>query len=143
MKKLKYAQDLLKTVDEDISGGFNSFVLGERPPPYPSSASRLYGYNIAKIKSIDEGMAFTNRFKCGKSNKCYPFDYGGNFVCNDCGRNNLAKTWWKIQVEKDGDAYCCHGLDFINQEKSDNFAFGNTFENAIKKYGELMLKNNN
>ena len=48
-------------------------------------------------------------------------------VCNSCGNKDVDKEWWKIKVEKDGNEYCCHGLDFVNLQESNNYAFGKTF----------------
>lgn len=52
---------------------------------------------------------------------------------------DVDKEWWKIQVEKDGNEFCCHGLDFVNLQESSNYAFGKTFEEAISNYEKLML----
>jgi hypothetical protein len=51
----------------------------------------------------------------------------------------MSGRWWKIQVEKDGNEFCCHGLDFINLQESSNYAFGKTFEEAISNYEKVML----
>lgn len=85
----------------------------------------------------EDGIAFTHVFKC-KSDSCFPFQYGGFFVCNSCGGKGVDKDWWKIKVEKDGNEFCCHGLDFTNLQESENYAFGDTFKEAIDNYGKLM-----
>lgn len=144
MKELKYAQDLIKTTNTSVASGFNMFIKGHPPisfsDGYHDAGAIMQGYEYAKKMAEEDGIAFTHPFKCGQSN-CHPFKYGGFFVCNICGRKDVDKKWWKIQVEKDGDAYCCHGLDFINIMESDNYAFGDTFEEAIKEYEKAMLKN--
>ena len=145
MEKLKYAQDLIKG-STSVMGGFNTFISGGQEPKeheYGDKSewyARLQGYQYAEQMAKDDGIAFTKPFKCGGSENCYPFEYGGFFVCNSCGNKSVDKEWWKIKVEKDGNAYCCHGLDFINLQESDNVAFGDTFEEAIDNYGKLMAQ---
>jgi len=148
MEKLKYAQDLIKS-NTYVCGGFNQFVSGRKEPrksDYGSAEqwySELQGYNYAKNMAKEEGVAFIYPFKCGESDSCFPFDYGGFFVCNTCGNKGVDKDWWKIKVEKDGNQFCCHGLDFINLQESENYAFGETFELAIYNYEKVMLNNLN
>ena len=143
MEEVKYAQDLIKASNRNVLGGFNTFINGGQEPKgheYGDKSewyARLQGYQYAEKMAKKNGIAFTKPFKCGKSSGCHPFEYGGSFVCNSCGNSGVDKDWWKIKVEKDGNAYCCHGLDFINLQESDNVAFGDTFEEAIKNYGEL------
>ena len=145
MEKLKHAQELIKA-NTSVMCGFNTFIDGDNEPKnneYGDKSewyARLQGYKYAEKMAKENGIAFTYRFKCEKSSDCYPFKYGGFFVCNSCGNKNVDKDWWKIKVEKDGNEYCCHGLDFINLQESENFAFGKTFEEAINNYGELMSK---
>ena len=145
MEKLKYAQDLIKG-SASVMGGFNTFISGGQEPKSHEYGdknewyARLQGYQYAQQMAKDDGIAFTKPFKCGGSENCYPFEYGGFFVCNSCGNKSVDKEWWKIKVEKDGNAYCCHGLDFINLQESDNVAFGDTFEEAIGNYGKLMAQ---
>lgn len=144
MENIKCAQDLIKA-NSNFCAGFNQFVNGNKEPQksdYGSSEqwySELQGYEYAKKMAKEDGIAFVYPFKCGDSNNCFPFNYGGFFVCNACGNSGVDKDWWKIKVEKDGNEFCCHGLDFINLQESKNYAFGETFEKAISNYGELML----
>ena len=144
MEKLKYAQDLIKA-STSVMGGFNTFISGGQEPKgneYGDRSewyARLQGYQYAQEMAKENGIAFTKPFECGNSENCFPFEYGGFFVCNSCGNKSVDKEWWKIKVEKDGNAYCCHGLDFINLQESSNYAFGDTFEESIKNYGELMV----
>ena len=146
MEKLKYAQDLIKTSNAYVASGFNQFVMGHKKPNFgdgysPQEASaRIQGYEYAEKMAKKGEIAFTHRFNCGENTHCHPFQYGGFFVCNSCGRKSVDKEWWKIRVEKDGNAYCCHGLDFINLQESENYAFGDTFKEAIENYGLLMVK---
>jgi hypothetical protein len=145
MREIKLAQDLINA-RPFVMAGFNQFIYGSKPPQFSDYAdksqwySETQGYEFAEKMAKEEGIAFTHIFKCS-SNKasCFPFSYGGVFVCNSCGRSNLKKDWWEVQVEKDGSHFCCHGLDFINLQESDNYAFGETFEEAISNYETLML----
>jgi len=147
MKTLKYAQDLIKA-NRFVSSGFNQFVTGNKEPKFTDYGSNEQwyaeqtGWNYAKQMAKEQGIAFTHIFKCEKSG-CFPFSYGGFIVCNKCGEKSVDKEWWKIKVEKDGNEYCCYGLDFINLQESDNYAFGNTFEIAIENYGRLMITKQN
>lgn len=142
MVKIKYSQDLIKTSNSSIRIGFDMFIRGHRPitfsDRYYDTYDRIQGYEFAKKMAIENGIAFKHPFKCISSN-CYPFIYGGFFVCNSCGQKSVDKEWWNIQVEKDGNEYCCHGLDFVNLQESENYAFGKTFEESIENYGKLML----
>ncbi len=148
-EKLKYAQDLIKTSSANVRSGFNQFVNGTGYPQrgYYGDKNQWWeecqGYDYAQKMAILNGISFTKVFKCeNDNNHCHPFSYGGNFVCNSCGRNNLKKEWWEIKVEKDGSSYCCHGLDFVNLQESNNYAFGDTFEESINNYEKLMLLKN-
>lgn len=144
METLKYAQDLIKA-NGNVCSGFNQFVNGSGYPKRGDYGdknqwySETQGYDYAKEMAKNEGLSFVHIFECGQS-KCSPFNYGGFIVCNTCGKNNVEKEWWKIKVEKDGNEYCCHGLDFVNLQESNNYAFALTFELAIENYGRLMLK---
>lgn len=144
MKKLKTAQDLIKTNNPSIRAGFNMFIHGYTPitfaDGYHDVSDRIIGYEYAEKMAKEDGIAFTKVFKCKDGNKaCHPFIYGGFFVCNSCGRRDVDQEWWKIQVEKDGNEYCCHGLDLINLQESSNYAFGKTFEEAINNYEKVMI----
>lgn len=145
MKTLKYAQDLIKTNNANCAAGFNSFINGYSEPKRSDYANndewlaKYQGYQYAKKIAKEDGIAFVYAFKCSIKG-CYPFEFGGFFVCNSCGNKNVDKSWWQIQVEKDGNEFCCHGLDFINLQESENYAFGNTFESAIENYHKIMIK---
>ena len=140
MEKLKCAQDLIKTSNSSVSAGFNMFVQGYPRPlhnEYHDHVARSQGYEYAENMAKKGELAFMNIFRC----KCegYPFYYGGFVVCNDCGGKNVNEKWWENKVEKDANEFCCHGLDFINLQESDNYAFGKTFNEAIVDYGKLMI----
>ena len=145
MEKLKYSDELIKS-SSNVMAGFNQFISGMGEPKRGDygDKSQWYaeqqGYDCAKKMAKEEGIAFTHIFKCSKDKSyCHPFSYGGGFVCNSCGRNNLNKDWWKIKVEKDGNSFCCHGLDFQDLQSSNNYSFGDTFEEAISNYESVML----
>ena len=140
-EKLKYAQDLIKTLNRSVSGGFNMFISGhDRPRPNDcyDYSDRVQGFDFAVKMAKEDSIAFTYRFDCSCGG--HAFQYGGFFVCNSCGGKGVDKDWWKIKVEKDGNSYCCHGLDLVDIKESDNVAYGDTFEESIKNYGELMSK---
>lgn len=136
MDKLRYAQDLLKTRDATEIAGFNMYILGEDQPSFEYRS----GYNEAERMSKENSIAFTYKFKCSCGG--IPFKYGGFFVCNDCSSKKVNKQWWEIKVEKDGNMFCCHGLDFINLQSSENYAFGKTFYESIIEYEKTMRKIN-
>lgn len=140
MKKILTAQDLIKTNNSSIASGFNMFVNGYPPitfgQGYSDAYERMQGYEYAEKMAKNDGIAFTHKFKCECGGN--PFLYGGFWVCNKCGNKDVNKKWWDIYVEKDGNQYCCKGLDFVNLQESNNYAFGDTFEQAIDKYGKLM-----
>jgi len=143
MKDLQYAQDLIKTNDPAVRAGFNMFIMGydsPQPRDYYDCGERIQGYNYAKEMAMDGKITFTHKFRCSCGG--YPFQYGGFWVCNDCGGKDVDKHWWKIKVEKDGNEFCCYGIGFINLQESDNYAFGETFDIAIKNYGKLMANCN-
>ena len=143
MENLKYAQDLIKTRNSSVMGGFNMFISGHsRPKPneYFDYYERVQGFDFAEKMAKENSISFTHRFKCNCGG--HAFQYGGFFVCNSCGGKGVDKDWWKIKVEKDGDAYCCHGLNFINLQESENYAFGNTFNDAINNYEKLFKHSN-
>lgn len=143
MEKLKYAQELIKATPIFMSG-FNQFINGVGKPKFSDYGNKpewyvsMQGYEHAYEMAKEKAIAFTHVFKCNKD-ACFPFSYGGFMVCNACGQKSVEQDWWKIKVEKDGDMYCCHGLDFINLQESDNYAFGETFESAIKEYSKVIL----
>jgi len=140
MEKLKYAQDLIKA-STSVMCGFNMFINGHPPltfgQGYSDAYARMQGYDLAENMAKNGEIAFTHGFRCNCGG--FPFLYGGFWVCNSCGGKNVDKVWWNIKVEKDGNAYCCHGLDFVNLQESDNYAFGDTYKEAISNYEELML----
>ncbi|MFD2921986.1 hypothetical protein ACFS6H_19860 [Terrimonas rubra] len=135
--KIHFAQDLIINKNRSIMAGFDMFIIGHPPISYADGFYdqnyRIEGYKYAQKMAEENGIAFTYPFKCNQKG-CYPFQYGGSFVCNSCYRSGVDKDWWKIQVEKDGNEFCCHGLDFVNLQESTNYAFGKSFSEAISNY---------
>lgn len=147
MKTLMYAQDLISTNNSSVIAGFNMFINGHPPitfaDGYHDAYDRMQGYDYASMMAENSGIAFIYPFKCGGNESCHPFQYGGFFVCNSCGQEGVDKEWWKIQVEKDGNEFFCHGLDFENLQESENYAFGKTYDEAISNYHKLMITQSN
>ena len=143
MSELKSAQDLIETRNSSVASGFNMFTYGDARPTfgdgYYDAYERMQGYKYAEKMAKEKGIAFTHNFGCDCGGRS--FVYGGFFVCNSCGGKGVDREWWKIQVEKDGNQFCCHGLDFINLQESDNYAFGDTFEDAIANYKQKGVIN--
>lgn len=117
------------------------FVISHSDDEYHDHYPRYQGYMYAKDMAKKGEIAFTHNFGCSCGH--YAFQYGGFWVCNGCGGKNVDEEWWKIKVKKDGDKYCCHGLDFENIMESENFSFDKTYEEAIANYRKLMRKNKN
>ena len=141
MNCLLTAQDLLKPYTPgDVAGGFNARIFGDsydEACSYPNDRGRAGGWWLAD-RLIRAGKCFFVQRFPHPSCAGYPFPYGGTWVCNDCGRSNLKQPWWTITVVKDGNAFCCYGLDFVNLQESNNYAFGDTFQAAIDEYGKLF-----
>lgn len=106
-----------------------------------SNASEMFGgFNKAE-ELIQEGRVFfVHPFKCDRSNCPTRFQYGGFWACNTCNTHVSTPYWWKIKVMKDGNAWCCVGDGFINLQESDNYAFGDTKEEAINNYRDVLLE---
>lgn len=99
------------------------------------------GWRLAD-KMISEGKQFYTHNFHHSHDDCsgFAFWYGGTMVCNTCGAANLQREWWNIKVQQDGNAWCCIGTGFENLQESDNCAFGDTRDEAIKNYGDLMKR---
>ena len=136
--KLLMAQDIIPNADGTVMSGFNTKVQG---------GSYYYafnsGWNLAE-EFINEGkIYYVHNFhnsECPMNGHAYLF--GGIWVCNECGKNNVGKKWWTIRVFQDGNKWCCVGEGFVNVQESDNYAFGKTRKKAIKNYSN-KYKNKN
>ena len=144
-EKFQYAQDVMRGNGGSAFAFFNRRVLGEtyqeafQHAHERQDASAHAGWQLAD-KMIAEGRLYYIHNFHHSHDECsgYAFQYGGSWVCNTCGKANLLREWWKIKVRKDGNAWHCIGVDFENLQESDNYAFGDTREEAIKNYGDLM-----
>lgn len=50
---------------------------------------------------------------------------------------HMALWYWALMVQ-DGEAWICYGVGFEDLQASDNYAFGDTREEAIANYGDKM-----
>lgn len=140
---LKFSESVMRNPGGDAGGGFNSRILGHSQNEAMRDCGYNYGARLAGWELAD-GLVragklyavhnFHHSHECGG----HAFPYGGSFVCNDCGRSRLEKPWWKIKCYPDGNAWCCVGPDFENLQESDCVAFGDSYDAAIKAYGDLM-----
>ena len=97
------------------------------------------GWDLADKMISDGKIFYIHNFH--ESHECpngHAFQHGGTFVCNTCNTDHLDKEWWKIKVCPDDNAWCCHGTGFVDIQESNNCAYGDTREEAIKNYGDLM-----
>ena len=142
----KTGQDIIKNPCGSSIAGFNRRIFGSsynesfQYPHERSNHEMQGGWSLAE-KLIEEGKIYYihnfHRSHGGCSNG-HAFQYGGTWVCNTCNRSRLDAEWWKIKVYKDGNAWCCVGTGFENLQESDNYAFGDTKEEAIQNYGDCM-----
>jgi hypothetical protein len=143
--KFAYAQDILKNSAGSIGAGFNRRIGGQsyadafQYPHERTDREMVAGFNKAEEMIQSGEIFYVHNFHKLECPRGYAFQYGGGYVCNTCNRNDLDKEWWKIKVMKDGNAWCCVGNGFVDLQESDNYAFGDTREQAIQAYGELML----
>ena len=112
---MKSAQDFLKeTASGEARGGFNARLQGETfhqcmegMPTGSRWGQRNNGWEIAD-KMIREGKIFSE-------------------IKTDNGRVEFKCT-------PDGNAWCCVGAGFKNLQESDNYAFGDTRDEAINAF---------
>jgi hypothetical protein len=145
-EQFKTAQDVLTGNGGSAWVGFNRRVYGDsyadafQYQHERSDGAMQAGWSLAD-KMIREGRLFyfhNFHFPPHAAKGCCAFQYGGTWVCNGCNRDHLDREWWKIKVMKDGNAWCCVGTGFKNLQESDNYAFGDTREQAIENYGRQM-----
>lgn len=127
--------------------GFNIRVQGTghfaTDLSYPSQhqdADMQRGWWLADEKARRGEIFYTHNFHashggCPTGNA---FPYGGTWVCNTCGNSRLDRPWWRVKVKQDGAAWICYGVGFEDLQASDNYAFGDTREEAIENYGDKM-----
>lgn len=147
-EKFKIAQEVLSDSQRGAYAGFNRRVFGEGfAEAFPTTESKydrasVAGWELANRMIEDGRIFYVHNFhlKPFTPDRCFAFQYGGTWVCNGCGQKDLLREWWKIKVMKDGNAWCCIGTGFEDLQASDNYAFGNTRDEAIENYGRLMLE---
>ena len=112
---MKSAQDYLSERASGYArGGFNSRLHGETRGEtlYLINAGPIWADTYAGWESADrmikEGLVFSYTKVCGKDVpfKCYA----------------------------DGDSFCCVGEGFTNLQESSNYAFGDSFEEALANF---------
>lgn len=121
-------------------GGFNSRVHGvERlaAADGPMRFERGQGWDKADEMIRTGNIYFIYPFPHGQC-KQTGFVYGGTWACNTCRTDGFQKPWWAIRVMKDGSAWCVTGEGFEDLQSSANYAFGDTREEALSAYAELM-----
>ena len=118
---MKYAQDFIPNEDGQCLGGFNSRLFGESFRECTDGSigwhfnQRAAGWNLA------DGMI--------KSGKIFS-------KTNIDGREIIFKCF------RDGDAFCCVGEGFENLQESNNYAFGASFDEAIKAFSSIAIPQN-
>ncbi len=145
MSEFQTGQYVLKNASGYVLAGFNRRIFGwTYLEAFKHEAERAngdlhLGWNAAE-KLISEGKLFyVHNFH--RSHECpdgSAFQYGGVWVCNACNKSRLDKDWWTIKVYQDGNAWCCVGLGFEDLQASDNYALGDTRDESIKTYGDIM-----
>jgi hypothetical protein len=145
-KKLELAQDIMRDAEGMSGAGFNRRVFGV---PYNDCFQHDHerfnrdlhgGWDLADRLIAEGKLYYVHNFHRSHGNcpRGHAFEYGTKWVCNTCGEEGVDKPWWSIKVFMDGNAWCCIGLGFVSLQASDNYAFGESREQAIANYGELM-----
>lgn len=149
MNKYMTGQYVIKDPSGSAICGFNCRIGGHsyldtfQYPHERTDAERHAGWELAD-RMIEAGkLFFVHNFHKLSCEKGHAFPYGGTWACNTCNRDHIDEPWWKIKVFKDGNAWCCIGVDFEDLQASNNYAFGETREAAIENYGRLMLQKPN
>jgi len=94
------------------------------------------GFTAAEMRVCGGFLYYTHVFKCACGGT--PVKVAGYWCCHDCGSPGIDSSWWNIKVCRDGDAWCCIGEGFNDLQSSDNYAYGDTREDAIEVYGRMM-----
>lgn len=121
------AQDYLKdTASGQMRGGFNARLQGESfakalefVPQGWHWGQRCAGWDAANKMILDGKIYSVHRFEFLPPCTLWP-------------------EWWVVKVYKDGDEWCCVGEGFESLQESDNFAFGDTRDQALENYKQLM-----
>lgn len=144
ISKILYAHDIFDAsyLSGDFLGGFNSRVQGLDRHSTVGGLPRFergQGWDKADEMVSDGKIYFIHPFPHGQC-KFTGFVYGGTWACNGCNTDGFQKPWWAIRVMKDGNAWCVAGEGFQDLQSSDNYAYGDTREEALKAYAELMTQ---
>lgn len=145
MGDLKFSESVMKRPGGSAGGGFNARILGDSYTEAMANCrwdygARAAGWNLADGMVRAGKLYAVHNFHQSHECKGHAFPYGGSFVCNECGRAGLGKEWWTIKCYPDGNAWCCVGPDFEDLQASNNYAFGDSYDAAIKAYGDLMTR---
>lgn len=140
--KIQYAYEIFKpdSLDAHFGGGFNSRVQGVdffKATEGAYKSKRVMGWFKAEDMIGYGDIYFIHPFPHG-SCKSTGFHYGGTWACNSCNTDGFQKSWWAIRVMKDGNAWCVVGEGFKDIQSSENYAYGDTREEALKNYADLM-----
>jgi hypothetical protein len=143
-EQFQYGQDF--GLDGEFGSGFNRRVQGTGHLATDMGHAGTYrpevlgGWYFADEKVRNGEIFYTHNFHAshGGCPNGYAFPYGGTWVCNTCGNSRLDRDWWRVKVKKDGAAWICYGVGFEDLQASDNYAFGDTAEEAISNYGDKM-----
>lgn len=143
MGELLFSESVMRNPGGSAGGGFNSRIMGHSRKEAMQNVgwdygARLSGWELADKMVRDGKLYAVHNFHHSHECSGHAFPYGGSFVCNTCNRSRLEKPWWSIKCYADGNAWCCVGLDFEDLQASDCYAFGDTYDSAIKAYGDLM-----
>ncbi len=144
---LKYAQHAAPDLAGNAVLGFNCRVMGHS---YNETLrGRTWGvgevsagWRLADDMARKGKIYATHNFHHSHECRGHAFPYGGKFVCETCtwpGYPDLCKDWWQIKCYPDGNMWCCVGPDLEDLQASDCFALGDTYDEAIKLYGDLMI----
>ena len=124
------------TFDRFYNGQEIQEKLGSKP-----LGKAAIGFNSA-LRGLDWAAA-------GEEHPCDWRDYAGYYFQAEKwiqegklyfkpnGYNGIA-----VKVIKDGNSFCCVGEGFVNLQESDNYSFGETFEESIKNYMEEHYEKN-
>jgi hypothetical protein len=144
VSKIKYAYEIFepRSLNANFAGGFNSRIQGVEFVHATDGAyrsERMQGWWKADEMIRDGKIYFIYPFPHGQC-KFTGFVYGGTWACNGCNTDGFQKPWWAVRVIKDGNAWCVVGEGFQDLQSSGNYAYGDTREEALKAYAELMAK---
>lgn len=113
---MKTAQDYIKNSTGYCMGGFNSRLFGES---FTETTRSARGYVFNELSAgwyLADGMI--------KDGKIY-------------SKIRINQKELEFRCFKDGNQYCCVGKGFENLQESKNYAFGDSFDEAIVNFALL------